>query len=633
MTVLSPRPLLCLLVLNIALRLVYCQSDSSIFDSTDSLFRSNQGGKAIHHIEHFLSQWEEEEKWDFYIRGLNRLVRYRELDENIELRRQLNQKAIISSQRFLSDSHKLLGEAYQQEGEIYLALGQMDSALISLDQSNRIFRQSKEWESLCWVLILKGAISHYQQELSLGEEAMLDALKVFEQHPDLDPEILNTILQNLSIIYIQTGAFDKSMRLAQEAVKVTLKKPALNYSDSLRLAERYNNLGLIYSERRDLEEAIKNYKISLNLRLRLNQDDFHIIRLYNNIGSELQFLGKNSQAQTYFFKSYEKVKHINGPDTYKEVIRTLTFLGSSYRNLGDIDKSLSFLLEAQKLAIHHQYYTSWTNYNLGRTYKEKKDWLKTIFHLKKSEQLFQQELGENHSTLVTSRRRIAEAYADMDSLDQSLTYVEKALKSLYPNFNPVTHFDNPELKSFSAYTLLLPILEVKGSVLKKMYRENTESLKKVLHTYDLATKTIDYIRETQTSEASKLVLSTNARQTYEGAIEILGQLFQQSGEKTYLEQVFTYMEKSRSLVLLENVRKYKEIQLNLEPQLTGDSVFQGLLAREKFLKREQVFYEKKLAEAQLDNDSAKIATLEKSLAGFYLEQQNLQTQFKDKYPT
>ncbi|MCB0855210.1 MAG: CHAT domain-containing protein, partial [Bacteroidetes bacterium] len=367
--------------------------------------------------------------------------------------------------------------------------------------------------------------------------------------------------------------------------------------------------------------------------LKLNRNDSKIIDLYNDIGNGLSFLGRYDQAENYFSRGYEKAKNLSGSEANRKEIETLTFLGMIYMVQGKPDKSLSYLQKANTLANRSLYYTNLVNFNLGRVYTKKKNWPKAISHLAKAEQLFQQEYGANHHHTIITQRRIAEVYAEMDSLNQSLAYAGKALKSLYPDFNLETQFDNPTLENFSAYTLLLPILEVKGSVLKKMYREKTESLKKVLHTYDLAAKTIDYIRETQASEASKLVLSTNARQTYEGAIEILGHLFQKTGEKTYLEQAFTYMEKSRSLVLLENVRKYKEIQLNLEPQLAGDSVFHGLLASEKFLKREQVFYEKKLAEAQFDNDSARIASLEKSLAEFYLEQQNLQTQFKDKYPT
>ncbi len=607
-------------------------SDSVFFAQMDSLYASNQGEKAIQLTQAAQPKFQLQEKWEAYIKCFNQVARFLEEAPDPIERKSMLRQAIEEGTPLLGPDHFLIGDAYQQKGELFIGLEQYDSAFFYLDKAILIFEKNKKLESHCWAIIIK-AVSHYQlSDFQAAKASLLAALAIVEKHPTLNPDVSNTIFQILSAIYLQTGAYDKSLESALQAVNIFLTDTEFDYSDSVRLANMYNSLGSIYVERKDYEQAIRYYKIALNLCLKTEAIPSDIV-LYNNcIGYGLRHMGQYEAAHSYFQNSLNVLQNHPNACTYKDTIETYIYLSGNQLELGNPFKSIQTSLYLYPLILRYKYLEIEYYYNLGNAYEDQHEWDKAIFYYKKAQN--SSPLHTNNYQVMYTKilQRLGEVYTRLDSLDQALTAFQQALAYLKPAFSPNSSFDNPTLNGFSAYSLLLPILDAKAQALTKKYTGDITSLTKILPTYRLAAEVIEYIRQGQVSEASKLLLSTHARTIYDGAIGLLYQLYQVSGDPAYMEEAFQYMEKGKSLVLLEGIRAYKAMQTDLQPAVATDSVFQQLLQQEKQLKLDRVFYEQKLAEAQQQKDTLKIHTLENTLAETYAAEQVLQTQLKQQYP-
>ena len=605
-------------------------SDSVFFAQMDSLYYNNEGEKAIQLTQEAQFTFQQAENWESYINCFNQVARFLEGAPDPKERDSILQQAIVQGQQHLGPDHALIGDAFQQRGEVFISLGQIDSVYYYLDKAIPIFEKNEELESLCWAIIIKGVTYYRAGDLQDAEADLQKALKVVEANPQLSTQVPNTIFQILSAIYRQTGAYDKSLASALKAIEIALDRPSYTYSDTLRLATLYNNLGIIFVERKDYEQAIRYHKIALNLQLKTETNPAELITHYNHIGYGLRYAGQYEAAHPYFLNSVAVFQNYPNACTYKDTIETYIHVAGNQLDLGDPPKSIQTLLDLYPLVLTHKYLETNFYYNLGKAYMDNNEPDKAIFYFKKAKTL---QSNKYQITDIKTLQRLGETYTQVDSLDQAIASFQQALSQLKSGFSPASSFANPTLEEFSAYSQLLPILNAKAAVLQKKYKEDITSLEKVLPTYQLAAQTIDLIRQDQVSEEAKLILSKEARNTYDGAITLLFQLYQSSGETHYLEAAFAYMEKSKSLVLLEGIRAYKALQTDLQPELAADSVFHQLLKEEKGLKLDRVFYERKLTEAKQKKDSLKIHTLENTLAKTYEEEQLLQSKLKKQYPT
>ncbi len=606
--------------------------DSLFFSEMDSLYYNQQGEQAIQLTTEAQQRFKLAGEWESYINCFNQIARYLENDPNLDERKKVLHQAVTEGGNYLGTGHSLMGSVYQQKGELFIQLSELDSANVYLDKAISIFAKNHELESQCWALIVKGVGFYQYGRFKESESVLLGALSIVEAHPEIYVLVPNTIFQILAAIYTQTGAYDKSLESALLAVEISLSRPNNLHSDTVRLANQYNILGNIYVGRHDYDKAIRNFKIALNLGLKAQIAPSDILRYYIHIGNGFRRMGQYEEAQTYFLNSLSVLQNNPTTCTYKDTIKTQIFLAANQLALGNPQESILALLDFYPLIQTHKYLEIDYFFNLGKAYADNGELEKAIFYYKKAENSSPLQTNNYHEVYAKTLQQLGKNYALLDSLGLALEFLQQALTHIKPSFIPSSAFSNPTLIDFSAYELLLHILVIKAQVLEKMYTGELDSLKKILPTYELAFQVIDRIRHTQDSEASKLLLSTKARDIYDGAIGLLFQLYQASGDAQYLQTAFGYMEKSKSLVLLEGVREYKALQTQTESEFGTDSVFQALLQQEKQLNLDRVFYEQKLAEAERAKDSLKMNTLRNTLAKVYENQQILQRRFEKQYP-
>ncbi|MDW3196927.1 MAG: CHAT domain-containing protein [Cytophagales bacterium] len=204
----------------------------------------------------------------------------------------------------------------------------------------------------------------------------LDAMELLGQLPDSKYKVETSIkvLDKLATNYMQIGATDKGFSALQEALSLNSKfeefySPAtealiLNtygatyislgfrakareyFLQSLELNNEdfnvWNNLAITYKHEQNYEEAVSIYKELLGRDL--NQRQFALIR--NNLGSAYVEMGEYQKALEYLNEAEQMNRQLNRRSS---LIITLALMGLSYHNTNQWDKAESRYHEAREL--------------------------------------------------------------------------------------------------------------------------------------------------------------------------------------------------------------------------------------------------------------------------------------------
>ena len=608
------------------------QIDDAFFEITDSLYNNYETPFAIELLEEARPKYEANNDWPNYFKTLERNARYLDESQDTQNRLILIEQILSEGEHLLPIDHIILGNALQQKGECYFIQGQIDSTFYYLEAARENYRKNEDYENISWTLIYQSVYHYYLKEFSKMTDPLNQVLDILDQHPDLDPEIANFTFQTLSVAHRQTGAYKNALAAAKKALDFSLAKPKYTRQDSIELADRYNNLGVMHADRQDYIQAIQNYKVALNIQNKINASAEKILRLYNNIGSNFIQMGKYADAEEQFMLSKALCTKFPDQIPREKVIITDIFLASTLKELGKSDVSIQILKQIQAEVQENQIELDWFYYNLGRAYQGIGNYTLAIENFEKSGVLF---LG-NHSftnyDYTRNQRRMADALIADNNNELAIKTLQDALIYFDNAFENKDPFTNPTLNTLTAYSELLPLLQSKGKALQNLYYNQPETLAKVIQTYELADATIDSIRNNQLSPTSKLILSTYAQEVYSDAVDLFYELYAHNNQDEHLHNAFHFMEKSKSLLLLEGIREHNAIQSTLQQYSEGDAQFQDLYDKEQQLKIDQVFLERKLKEAQQENDSLKIETINSTLAGIYQDLSSLRQLFEKDFP-
>ena len=81
------------------------------------------------------------------------------------------------------------------------------------------------------------------------------------------------------------------------------------------MADTYNNIGVVYEEKGDLENALLQHQRALEIRTRVFGSEHPDVAMsYGNMGYVYRSLGKAEEAREMFTKTYSIFLKVLGPD-------------------------------------------------------------------------------------------------------------------------------------------------------------------------------------------------------------------------------------------------------------------------------------------------------------------------------
>jgi len=194
------------------------------------------------------------------------------------------------------------------------------------------------------------------------------------------------IWNNLGIEYNNIGDFNLALTCYWNAFHTLEQcertKKANDQQDTIQIAELLLNIGDIYMELTQPDEAFKNYDAVLNLGAITNHKELEIKGL---MGIGDVYLSKK-QYHLASNNYQHALDYCNSPDYSMLKAKILNNLAGSYLGEGDLNKAKEAALSSLMLSKEKRYFSTMPKayITLGKTYSEQKDYMNAENNLQKA---------------------------------------------------------------------------------------------------------------------------------------------------------------------------------------------------------------------------------------------------------
>ncbi len=393
----------------------------------------------------------------------------------------------------------------------------------------------------------------YFQELYAKISAIPEKEKTIE-----DVEMLSSLYSFLGLIYRHTGKYDLAAYTFNKDIALNLK-----HKDSLEGWETgIMNSKKLLSQVLEVKKEYSKANVLLKEALSFYKTKTNDISYKNNFLSSYMFLAKNYIKQNKF----------------KQAIQILKENALFYKEYNPFIKEV--------YAIYGDAYLGLKEYQQAEKYYQKSLLESTTIHT-----------NEKHQDVAKAYAKLGNLYMQQQALEKGLRNFQLALIQLEKEFENTDIKTNPNAKKASSKTVLIPILKKKQEALFSAYEntKNQEYLENAHETSKAIIRTLDELRPEFDSKIDKQFLITETYPAIQKMVQIAYELYKNTDNINYVEDAFYFMEKSKSILLLEAHR-------NSEATKYG-SVPETIINREQQFRANISHIEQEIFEVESENTS------------------------------
>jgi tetratricopeptide (TPR) repeat protein len=282
----------------------------------------------------------------------------------------------------------------------------------------------------------------FQQALPLAEKAFKIRNEILgEKHPDTLTSLntLALIYQNIGRLFEALPLFKKGYRLTKEVLGekhpdtlISLNNLTYIHTESLKLAETYNNQVVQFYQQGQFEQALPLAEEALKIRIEiLGEKHPNTLQSMNNLALIYQNIGWLSEALPLSEKNYRLTKEVLG-EKHPSTLRSLNNLAGIYQTIGQLSEALplfekSYRLHKEVLGEKHPDTLGSLN-NLALIYQALWQLSEALPLSEKSYRLHKEVLGEKHPDTLGSLNNLALIYQVMGRLSEALPLSEKTYR-------------------------------------------------------------------------------------------------------------------------------------------------------------------------------------------------------------
>jgi CHAT domain-containing protein/Tfp pilus assembly protein PilF len=471
-------------------------------------------------------------------------------------------------------------------------------------------------------------------------------------------------IQNIGIIYLENGEFDKAEGCFLESLKA---KESIYPSSSFTLGRVYLNIGKFYQNISDLDKALYFIEKAEQIySFPANVKSFELGSTYWNKGLIYYLLGDYDIAITYLFNARQIIEEVFTDN--RQMISSLNAdIGNVYKSSGDYRRAIKYI--NLSLEDGHPDQNIKTHRNLANLYYLEGDYKKAEAHYKKlisdSKDPRLKNSFENAMTFLHYGDFLMEIQADsaiyylMDAFDilsknkgfhtrdiaatlysignyyfkkkmyqEALDYNQQGLISVSNNFTEANILVNPDKHSLNPDNLVINILSNKALYLFQFYKEsgNIAFLMASSNTYLLCMDIIEQLRIRYRTEYSQLLLSNEIHKIYHDALGQFLLTFSQTGDKKWQLHAFETSERGKSMILLNEFKDANAKKIGIIPENVSNA--EKEIKKYLYLFRNQIWEE----DNQIEPDTRKLNYLRSNLLKYEQKYDSLLNQLEKKYP-
>ena len=353
------------------------------------------------------------------------------------------------------------------------------------------------------------------RRLGMSSEAMYH----YQQARDVVKDVFGENHHEMALIYNSLGSIYYSTGDYGTAAEYFVRSAAI-FKDNFgevhhRVAVAYNNAGICYFRLGDLDKAAEHFEFSQRVKEEIYETDHLDLAVgYNTLGSLYVELGEYELAEENYQMSIQVRKNIYGED-HPTLIAPILALSRLYIQNSGMSMARLQLNTALDIGLNR--------------------------------------LGQSHPDVIDIYSLFAFSYLNDGQFESAKAYYNKALSLLfeveYSRFEEI----RPDLNELNYPVKVIEIIRNKNSLLNLIYKEtgDVNYLNEALMLTGIASELIDMLQTSYQNEASKLNLIDTNYEIYSGAIDIIFELYVQTGDESWLEEILFYSEKSRSRIALE----------------------------------------------------------------------------------
>lgn len=349
----------------------------------------------------------------------------------------------------------------------------------------------------------------------------------------------------------------KSLRTIEDLSEIINKTP-----DSL--------LGL---DRNDLVHTLNNYKGDIyyrqgknelskqyyNKNLKSNNGGF--IASTNMLLSKVYLDEKNyEESNALILKTltfYEKAYAGNSNQFRNNIIATYQKLADNYIKFKKTELALQALKKSEKYYVENDAFERIAELIYGDIYVSDRqfDKAETFYqsYLSKTKTYRQ---DKKHQDIADAFSRLGRLYLAKENPEKALEFYQKSLIQIAPSFNDTDTKSNPKPKKVLSKLELVKILKEKLEAFQLLHKKSNrlEDLKMALTTSYAIIETLDLLKPEFESKVDKQFLLSEMYPAFHRMVEVAFDLFNTTKESSYITDAFYFMEKSKSVLLLEAAR-------------------------------------------------------------------------------
>jgi CHAT domain-containing protein len=500
------------------------------------------------------------------------------------------QKSLLAGKQHLGINHRYVSNTFYFLGEYYYLISNASKSLAFHKQAlkSRIYLFGKNGNMVADSYQQIAQVYQYLVFDYAKAEAYIDSvLQITQKAPERNLRDEASICYDLVAVNRLKGDLERALLYAN---KYMVMAEELGDSNLLELA--HSTTGSIYYSQADYKNSIFHLRKAIGL----NRTNKPAISGQNNISYYYNDLG-NAFLQTGNFRLAAQSFHdaLKAPD--RSLSSDTLSISNSYASLGNL-------------------YLKQLKFDSARFYFDKCLFSRLAYY------------GRKHYKTSQAYKNLASLSYQTNRFDQALMYYQQAAIAAVPEFTQTEISAVPTIEMIGARYELIDILGSKGKVLIQNYvksSHNKADLILSLSCFQTADSLIQKYAESYGSESSRLLLAQESHAIYEQALACTLLLSEATHHVIYNSYAFYFMERSKSQLLLQGIRRAEQLNTELIP----DSL--------RNLEKELSFKINTLQQQQDEqvnrsNNEKAIQKIRSQLLEVNVQYRNLQKRMDSRYP-
>lgn len=493
---------------------------------------------------------------------------------------------------------------------------QWKAYVTTLSGLNRYYRRKSDFDSL--KIIVNLAYDTAEKHLPNTSEAYgyavnnlavfysdiegnhLKALQIFrklyqtcQEIEDPNPRLMAPIEENIGMMNYWLGDYDTALDFLKKSTVSWKEKTKDARFPYWRISKAYRKISDVYFAKGAHHKAIEYGAHALDVLeqspgfSQSSSPDYIV-----DAGAEIQMsIAKNYNALHRPEQALEVLKKLNNIDNYSNHVQEVywAYMGIANKLKGKNQQAIRYLERA--LTVNEEVRTD--------------------------------------RTAAALLNNLANIYVLENKNLKALAHHQLAIRRLVPDADLTRDWATPD-SSFHSLSKkdLHKIMTDKGQTLLALYDETASPkyLQAALANYHYLSHLTDEIRSHYQSSESQLLLLDKAKNFYDAAIHTASILYQKTGTDQYLQDAFFFAEKSKSELLLEELRK---------KEMAGRGLVSDSLLKVQYNLRSTINFNEKLlrkADAESTVDVEKVQRLESTLFDLKKQLTNWRDHIKETNP-